>query len=91
MVEASEAEDEGVKINDQERDHWLRNFTLAAVSCALLAAVLGPIAWTREKQPAIAAPALVIATIALTWQYIVFGIAVGVAIVVVLFLISLLG
>jgi hypothetical protein len=87
----SESENDGDEIvqTEKQRDNWLRNFTLAAVCCALLAAVLGPIAWTKEKQPAITAPALVIATIALTWQYIAIGIAMGVTIAVVLFLLSL--
>lgn len=90
LAEAIEAEEVEAKINN-ERDHWHRSFTLAAVCCALLAAVLGPLAWMKEKQPAITGPALVIATLALTWQYIAIGIAVGVAIVVVLFIISIIG
>lgn len=87
VTEARQAEAE----SDKMRDNWLRNCTLAAGCCSLLAAVLGPFAWVKEKQPAITAPAMVIATVALTWQFIAVGIAVGVGLAVLLIIISLIG
>jgi hypothetical protein len=71
-----------------DRDHLLKWFTITAVSCSLVGLVLGPVAWAKEKQPAISGPAIGICCVALVWQYIVIGIAIGVTIAVLLILIS---
>lgn len=62
----------------------LRFFTLAASSFALLGLILGPIAWTKEKQPALSGSAIGICCLALMWQYLLAGIVLGVAIAVLL-------
>ncbi|WP_254511168.1 hypothetical protein [Anatilimnocola floriformis] len=72
------------KESQAQRDHMLKCFMLAAAGCSMLALVCGPFAWVQEKQPAISGPAMLIATVALTWQYIAFGIAVGMAIAITL-------
>jgi hypothetical protein len=73
------------------RDYWLKGFTLAAVGCSLVGMVLGTFSWAYEKQPAISGPAMLIASIALTWQYIAIGIAAGVAIAVILLIMGAIG
>ncbi|MEX0865886.1 MAG: hypothetical protein WD030_00920 [Pirellulales bacterium] len=74
-----------------ERDAALNQFSLAAAGCSLLGLVFGAFSWGRETQPAIAAVAMGMACLALLWQYVVIGVVVGVAIVVLLLLISSLG
>ncbi len=71
-----------------DRDHLLKWFTITAVSCSLAGLTLGPVAWAKEKQPALSGTAIGICCLALVWQYIVIGIAIGVTIAVLLFLIS---
>ncbi len=70
------------------RERLLKTFRISAVACALIALVLGPIAWVRETQPALSGTAMGIACLALIWQYILIGIIVGVAIAVLLFVLS---
>ena len=87
-------EDESVAVGQQrsmDRDLVLRWFTISAVSCSLIGLILGPISWAREKQPALSGCAIGICCIALVWQYIVIGIAVGVSIAVLLIVISCFG
>lgn len=71
-----------------DRDHLLKWFTITAVSCSLAGLILGPVAWAKEKQPALSGTAIGICCLALVWQYVVIGIATGVAIAVLLILIS---
>ena len=71
-----------------DRDDLLKWCTISAVSCSLIGLILGPISWVREKQPVLAGSAIGICCLALVWQYIVIGIAVGVAIAVLLFVLS---
>ena len=67
----------------------LKTFTIAAVCCSLIGLTLGPISWAREKQPALSGSAMAISCLAIVWQYVVVGILIGVAIAVVLLLVSL--
>jgi hypothetical protein len=69
-------------------DHTAKWCKVSSISFALIGLVLGPIAWVREKQPPLSGTAMTICTIAIFWQYVVLGIAIGVAVVVVLLLIS---
>ena len=71
-----------------DRDDLLKLSTIAAVSCSLIGLILGPISWIREKQPALSGTAVGICCLALVWQYIVIGIVVGVAIAVLLIVLS---
>jgi hypothetical protein len=71
-----------------ERDRLLKWFTISAVSCSLLGLILGPISWVREKQPAISGSAIAISCFAIVWQYIIIGIVVGVAVAVILIVLS---
>jgi hypothetical protein len=87
-----EVEQNGPAAVDQkrriDRDQWLKWFTISAVSCSLIGLILGPISWAREKQPALSGTAIGICCLALVWQYIVIGIAVGVAVAVLLIVLS---
>lgn len=69
-------------------DRLLKWFTIAAVSCSLIGLILGPISWAREKQPALSGSAMGICCLALVWHYVVMGIAVGVAVAVIVILLS---
>ena len=71
-----------------DRGRLLKYFTIAAISCALVGLVLGPVAWVREKQPALSGSAMAICCVALLWEYIIIGIAVGVAVVIVVLLLG---
>ena len=70
--------------NQRHRDRLFKWFSISAASCALIGLTFGPIAWAKEKQPALSGSAIGISCLALTWQYIVIGLAVGVAIAVLL-------
>ncbi len=72
-------------------DPWPQRFAIASASFALLGLLLGPIAWARERHPALAGWAMAICCVALVWHYIVAGIVVGVIIVVVLMMLASLG
>ncbi len=61
---------------------------LAALTAAALAFFLGPFSWVREKQPILSCSAIGFAAVAVAWQYIVAGIVVGVAVVVIALLLS---
>jgi len=69
-------------------DQMMKGLTLASACCSLLGMVLGSIALNKEKQPALSGTGMFLAFVALTWQYIVFGIAVGVAIAIIFMLLS---
>lgn len=71
-----------------DRDELLRWFTVSAVSCSLIGLILGPIAWAREEQKAISGSAIGICCVALVWEYIVIGVAVGAAIAVLIIVLS---
>ncbi|MFT7642259.1 MAG: hypothetical protein ACI9G1_004016 [Pirellulaceae bacterium] len=72
------------------RNQWLKWFTISAAVCSLIGLTIGPISWVREKQPALSGTAMGICCAALLWQYIVMGIVVGIAIIVLLALASVL-
>jgi hypothetical protein len=82
---ARDAKDEQLR---EQRDRLLKWFTISAVSCSLIALILGPIAWVREKQPAISGSAIAISCFAILWQYIIIGIIVGVAVAVFLIVLT---
>ncbi len=78
-------------VNQEEpidRNRLLKWFTLSAVCFSLVGLVLGPISWARERQPAISGSAIGVCCLALVWQYVVIGIAVGVGIAVLLIVLS---
>jgi hypothetical protein len=70
------------------RNRLLKMFTISAVCCSLIGLILGPISWAREKQPALSGSAMGICCLAIVWQYVVMGILIGVAIAVLLIVIS---
>lgn len=72
-------------------DQLLKYFTIAAVSFSLVGLLLGPLAWVREKQPALSGVAMGLSCLALTWQYVVIGVTIGVAIAFLLIILSRLG
>jgi hypothetical protein len=68
------AEDFGLRV--------VRQCTVAAIGCAAVALVLGPLAWAREREPVVAGSAIAISCVAITWHYVVLGVAVGVGMAV---------
>ena len=75
----------------EDRARLVKGFTIAAICCSLLGLIFGPIAWAREKQPALSGSAMAICCAAILWQYIVIGIVVGLVIAIVLLVLSALG
>ena len=64
----------------------LRWFMITAILCGLGGLVLCSVAHVKEKQTAITLTGIGCSIVAITWQFIVIGIILGVAIVVVLFI-----
>ncbi|NQT93813.1 MAG: hypothetical protein HQ559_13725 [Lentisphaerae bacterium] len=56
---------------------------IATLATAIVAIVLGPISWVREKQPVLSITAMALGAVALAWQYVLIGITAGIAIVIV--------
>lgn len=75
---------------DEVRMTKLKGMSLGIAGFALAGLALGPLAWWRERRYALAAPGMIMCCAALTWQYLIFGIAVGAAAAVFLFVLSLL-
>lgn len=65
-----------------------RWFFVWAVALALPAIVVGAIAWQRESQHALAGTGMFLGVLAITWQYLIVGIAIGVAAAIILILLS---
>ncbi|MEZ5939872.1 MAG: hypothetical protein R3C18_00685 [Planctomycetaceae bacterium] len=66
---------------------WL---TMAAIVSALIGIVVATVGQIREHRPRVMAGTLTCCVAALTWQYFVMGIVVGVAILVLLLILALL-
>jgi hypothetical protein len=66
----------------------LRWLTLISAGFALVGLTIGPVAWARERHPVLAGSAMAISSAALLWQYIIVGIVVGVAVLIILAFIS---
>jgi hypothetical protein len=81
VVAAAHEADAIARRNHESLLRWL---SLASAGCALLGLALGPIAWARERHPALAGGAMAISVVALLWQYIVIGIVVGIVVLIVL-------
>ena len=56
-----------------------KGFALAAAAVAVIGLALGPLAWYRERRYVLAAPGMGLCCLALTWQYVLFGIMAGAA------------
>jgi hypothetical protein len=84
-VAAAREADAIARHNHESLLRWLR---LASAGCALLGLALGPIAWARERHPALAGSAMAFSVVALLWQYILMGIVVGIVVLIVLAFIS---
>jgi hypothetical protein len=57
----------------------LRWFTIAAISCALVAFVVSLIGHIRERQTTLTISSVGCCVVAISWQYVVFGILFGIA------------
>ncbi len=66
----------------------LRQIRMAIASVALLGLTLGPVAFWRESIYPLSGSGMVFCFLALTWQYILAGLVVGVAIAVLLLILS---
>jgi len=78
---AAQAADAQALVQHETRLRWLM---LASAGLALFGLMIGPIAWVRERHPALAGFAMAISGVALFWQYIVIGVVVGIIVVIVL-------
>ncbi|MFL5241727.1 MAG: hypothetical protein ACJ8FY_06435 [Gemmataceae bacterium] len=63
---------------------------VAVAIISLIGLSLGPLAWWRERRYVLAVPGMCMCCAALTWQYLLLGIAVGAAAAVFLWVLSLL-
>lgn len=88
--ESKEAEAEAARIaaDKAAMDQKMKRFTLAAIACSILGFILIPFAWTRERRQSFAVTAILLCCIALTWQYFVIGVVVGVGISVLMLALS---
>lgn len=68
----------------------IRWFTMAAIGCALIGLVVASIGHLRERHTVLTVSSMGCCAAAITWQYLVIGIAVGVAAAVFLFIFSIL-
>jgi hypothetical protein len=62
--------------------------TIATWATAILGLVLAPFSWVKEKQPVLSCSAIVLCAVALAWQYVLVGVAVGVAIAILAVIVS---
>lgn len=67
---------------------WVRISTVGGLSTALLGLLVSPIAFTRRRDRSLALSGAVLCCAALTWQYIMIGLAIGAAIAILLLLLS---
>lgn len=86
----AEAEAEAARIAAEQAaiDQKMKRFTLAAIACSILGFILIPFAWTRERRQSFAVTAILLCCIALTWQYFVIGVVVGIGITVLMLALS---
>ena len=56
---------------------------MATIGAAILGLVLGPVSWVREKQPILSCSAMGLSAAALLWHYILIGVAVAVAVILI--------
>ena len=69
----------------------LRWFTIAAIGLALVSLVVAPVAQVREKHTVFTTIAIACSIVAITWQYVAVGIVIGIAVIVVLVIVSKIG
>jgi hypothetical protein len=65
-------------------------YRMITAAIALIGLAAGPLACWRESAYALSGPGMAFCFLALTWQYIIAGIVIGVAVLVVLFILSAL-
>ena len=65
-----------------------RRYRMITAAIALVGLAVGPLAFWRESAYALSGPGMAFCFVALTWQYIIAGIAMGVAVVVILLILS---
>jgi hypothetical protein len=63
-------------------------FLVSAIALAIPTIVVGAVAWHSERHRAIASTGMALGVMAIAWQYIIFGIAIGVALAIILILLS---
>jgi hypothetical protein len=74
-----------------QKNNHIRWFMIAACASGLIGLGVSAIAHAREKRPTVTLTAMGCSVAAITWQYVVFGIVCGVAIVVVIFVFKFIG
>jgi hypothetical protein len=57
-------------------------FWVAALVAGILGLILAPLAWVREKQPILSGAAASLCAVGLLWHYVVIGVCLAIAIVV---------
>ncbi len=83
-VGGDEQVNDGVETDAARARRVRRGFDLSAAGVALCGLVLGPVSWVREKRRAVSGSAMGICCLALVWQYLIIGLAIGVAAAVLL-------
>ena len=58
-------------------------FFIATAGSAVLAILLASFSWVRENEPRLSITAMVLSVLALTWQYVILGVILGVAAIIV--------
>ncbi len=64
---------------------------IPSICCSLLGLLVGPIAWVREQQPILSGTAMSICCVALLWQYLILGVVAGIALGIIVVIVSKLG
>ncbi|MBS0201804.1 MAG: hypothetical protein JSS49_02820 [Planctomycetes bacterium] len=69
----------------------VRWFTISAIACALIGLMIATVGQLREQHPVLTTCSMTCCTAAIAWQYIAVGITVGVAVVILLIFLSVIG
>ncbi len=72
----------------KRKEDEIQSLNLSMISFACLAFVLVPISWIKEKNKAISIISAAFPVMAIAWQFIVIGIAAGIAIAILLIILS---
>ena len=74
----------------EKREKEVRSLNISMISIASIAFILVPVSWIKEKNKTVSVVAAIFPVIAIAWQFIVIGIAAGVAIAILLVFLSAL-
>jgi len=79
----------GKPANDPVPDMTIsKSIALASAALSVLGLLLGPLAFYREHRYALIAPGMSLCIAALIWQYVLFGIIIGIGVAILLMILS---